>query len=984
MPPRTRYYILRALLAVLVGTSIGLLLHSCTPETIRQQQEATFEMPTIAFEEFELGNGLTVLLHQDNSRPLVAVGVWYRTGSSYEWRGRTGLAHLFEHLMFNGSKGYPQDYFEGLEDAGVTDINGTTNRDRTNYFQTVPKDALDRVLWLESDRMGWMLVDEERLRQQVGVVHNEKRQRESVPYGTVWAHLGKLLYGGEHPYSWPVIGFEPDLAALTMDDIQRFRSAWYMPNNAILVLAGDFDLDDARAKITSYFGPIPPGVSAPPPTAAPTPLTENRRQSIGDTVPHPRIYRSWLAPSVQNVEQTAALYLACKMLGGSERSILHRRLVLEDRLANYAVCYSNFGALSGEISLIVEPRNEADMELVESIVEETLADFLSAPPDATELHRLVQAEIGSTLRGIDKLGGFSGRLTRLAEGTALAANPRLWEEELRAIEAMDPQTLQQVATTWLQKPWAQISVLVGEEAAPPLSPYSAGGDFKPDALPELEVPVDRPPLPQLGPHSLPVLPAVEQWLITNHCDEDNPDCDPVQMPLYLIHRAGTPLVSLDLQFECMRPDDHQPAGLSDFAAHMMSQGTEAYSLIELDELSSELAATVSPYANLDYCGVSGSAPAWNMQKTLELVKELAFKPRFDEKAMVREQARWLSSIEREYSDPRNLSLRLLPPLLYGDYHPYGVPMTGTGYKVEISALVPDQLRSWHKHVFSPDRGSLIMAGDWTEERKKRLLQQLRQLFASEVEPAPVPQRVASAGCPPPRRIQVSRGPRIILVPAPGRDSQSVIATGQLLLRRSPANDMDNPVGACTRVALELANRAFGGSITARLGSSLREEKGWSYSSYSLISDPKGTPALLSFTPVQADKTADAVREIMDLARGFTDDKPLSKEEWRYVRDNLVRKLPGSLESLNSLRRLYSSAIGKGRAEEGRPPGWWAQTRMQLLRDLRLSEIRQQVERIHPDAWIIVVVGSPEKVLEPLRALDMGEVEILDLYPAEDL
>ena len=704
MPPRTRYYILRALLAVLVGTSIGLLLHSCTPETVRQQQEATFEMPTIAFEEFELGNGLTVLLHQDNSRPLVAVGVWYRTGSSYEWRGRTGLAHLFEHLMFNGSKGYPQDYFEGLEDAGVTDINGTTNRDRTNYFQTVPKDALDRVLWLESDRMGWMLVDEERLRQQVGVVHNEKRQRENVPYGTVWAHLGKLLYGGEHPYSWPVIGFEPDLAALTMDDIQRFRSAWYMPNNAILVLAGDFDLDDARAKITSYFGPIPPGVSAPPPTAAPTPLTENRRQSIGDTVPHPRIYRSWLAPSVQNVEQTAALYLACKMLGGSERSILHRRLVLEDRLANYAVCYSNFGALSGEISLIVEPRNEADMELVESIVEETLADFLSAPPDATELHRLVQAEIGSTLRGIDKLGGFSGRLTRLAEGTALAANPRLWEEELRAIEAMDPQTLQQVATTWLQKPWAQISVLVGEEAAPPLSPYSAGGDFKPDALPELEVPVDRPPLPQLGPHSLPVLPAVEQWLITNHCDEDNPDCDPVQMPLYLIHRAGTPLVSLDLQFECMRPDDHQPAGLSDFAAHMMSQGTEAYSLIELDELSSELAATVSPYANLDYCGVSGSAPAWNMQKTLELVKELAFKPRFDEKAMVREQARWLSSIEREYSDPRNLSLRLLPPLLYGDYHPYGVPMTGTGYKVEISALVPDQLRSWHKHVFSPGQG----------------------------------------------------------------------------------------------------------------------------------------------------------------------------------------------------------------------------------------------------------------------------------------
>ncbi|MGI9345075.1 MAG: M16 family metallopeptidase [Gammaproteobacteria bacterium] len=986
-----RRWILPAAAMLLVAVAVvAVILANMRPSAARQQldQSAELSLPDLQFDQYQLDNGLTVILHQDNSRPLVAVGVWYGAGSSREWRFRTGLAHVVEHLMFNGSAGYEQDYFVALEEAGVTDINGTTNQDYANYFQTIPSGALKRTLWLEADRMGWMLVDPVRLEQQMGVVQNEKRQREGTPYGTVWSRVYTGIFGKDHPYSWPVIGFNQDLARIDTADVQKFRSAWYRPDNAVLVLAGKFDTPEARTWIEEFFGSVPAATSDLPTLDHTTlPIPENRRTEFQDKVPHARIYRSWQAPTASQPELTAPLYLACQLLGGNKRSILHQRLVLEERLANFAVCYSDFKKLAGHISLIIEAKEEAMLEQIETILHEEINRFIDQLPDQGELELQIQSDIGGTLRQTDKLGGFGGRMSLLATGAILANDPDLWKQEFIALDTQTPRSVRQVAREWLSRPWFQLTVRPGSDIALPIEPFTSKGHPAEPAAQPLPTPrSDTSPLPDLDTLDLPELPQPQKWLLKRTCNSETAKCVPADIPLYLVHRANTPLISMDLQFPCVRRQT-EPAGIANFATHMMTQATKNYNIIELEQLSDALAGAFSPYANSDFCGVQATLPTANTQKGLELLQEIAFAPAFEPSDVERERLRWLSAIDREYANARTLAFRALPPFLYGPEHPYGVPATRTGYKSLIKQLSAEDIREWHTNTYRWDRASLIVAGDFNGTNLQGFLDLLRQLQGFEPTPVrPAKRNFASGGCAgdyrsllkQQERTNQEQTARLIFIPDPGR-SQSVIATGQLILNQDSEQDMKQPVGACTRTALELANTALGGSITARLSEKLREEKGWSYGAYSSISDPKGPPAFIAFTSVQKDQTAAALEELLHITGSFIEDQPLEKQEWRTARNALLRKLPGSIESLRSLRALYSNAVGKGRATH-RPANWWPQTRMLLIRDLRLSEIRQQTKRITPNQWVIIVVGDPE-TLPALQQLGYDSVEVI---PREDL
>ena len=907
----------------------------------------------------------------------MAVGVWYRAGSAHEWQGRTGLAHLIEHLMFDGSAGYPQPYFDALEQVGVTDINAVTGRDRTAYFQTVPSEALDRVLWLEAERMGWMTTTEERLKRQTGVVQNERLMRQNAPYGNAWDHLAHLLYGEQHPYSWPTIGFDADLVATEIEDIQRFRNLWYAPGNAVLVIAGDIDPETTRESVEAYFAPLPPAPEVMEGPQAPLPeLTSTRHREIRDQVPHPRLYRAWIAPPAADIEQTSALFLACRLLGGDSRSLLYRRLVLEEKLANFASCYSRFGKLAGEITLAIEARGMEELRRIEVLLDQLIEEFRQARPEKKELKRLVQAEIGSVLRSFDKLGGYGGRVSQLAEGAALTGDPRLWEEEFVAMSRLAPASLRQEANTWLGKPWAQVLVLPGDAPSQPVAAFQSRAHLpQPEWFAPADRPENRPPLPAVAVAGLPEIPPPEQWRLVADCPaEEETVCAPTGIDLYLVQRPGAPLVSLDMQFQCRRPDELEPAGLANFAVHLMSQGTVSRDRGEIKALFDDLSGVFNFYARADYCGLAVNLPARNLSRALPLIEEMIFHPRLDESEMQREQDRWVDVIAGEYSSARTLAFRLLPPLLYGDDHSYGVPATGTGYGVRIAALTADEVRDWHQNVFRRDKASLILAGDWTEQNRQALFDGLEQRFSAQIESVPAERSTAGvSGCPPVRgELPVGEG-RLIFVPAPGR-SQSVIVAGQLIWGEPSRRGRKQPPGACLRVALEVVNEALGGSSGSRLNRILREEKGWSYGAHTAITDPAGTPAFFAFTSVQADKTAEALQEIRRIALEFNGEKTLNKEEWRQVRSGLLRQLPGSLETLGSLRQLYSQTIGKGRSGASRAANWWSQSRMLLIQDLRLSELRQQARRIQPENWVWIVVGDPG-VLESLQKLGLGEVEV---------
>ena len=476
----------------------ALVAASALPAQSRPAAQAARAPIDIPYQQFRLNNGLTVIVHEDHKAPIVAVNLWYHVGSKNERPGRTGFAHLFEHLMFNGSENFNDDFFKPFDQIGVTDQNGTTNEDRTNYFQNVPVNGLDMVLWLESDRMGHLLgaIDTARLDEQRGVVQNEKRQGENEPYGQVWNLISENTYPRGHPYSWSVIGSMEDLNAASLDDVREWFRTYYGPNNAVLVVAGDVTVPDVRARVERYFGDIPPG----PPIATHetwiAPMTGTKRQRMEDRVPQARIYKVWNIPQWGSADADY-LDLLTDVLSSGKTSRLYERLVYRDQIATDVAAFIDAKEIGGQVIVMATARPGGDLAAVERAIDEEMARLLRDGPTPAEMSRVKTQTRANFLRGVERIVGFGGNSELMAQSLVYGGSPEFYKVRMQRMETATAENLRDAGRRWL----GDGQYILEVHPFPELAAGTGGAD--------------RSRLPEVGTAPTPHFPALQRTTLSN-------------------------------------------------------------------------------------------------------------------------------------------------------------------------------------------------------------------------------------------------------------------------------------------------------------------------------------------------------------------------------------------------------------------------------------------------------------------------------------
>jgi zinc protease len=944
--PRTlalKHGLLALSLTVALGGSLSLVPLEVSAKTTRG---AEVDIP---YQQFTLPNGLRVIVHTDRKAPIVAVNIWYHVGSKDEPAGRSGFAHLFEHLMFNGSENHPGEFFEPFELVGATDQNGTTNQDRTNYFQNVPTTALDMALWMESDRMGHLLgaIDQATLDEQRGVVQNEKRQGENQPYGQVWELLGKALYPKGHPYNHSVIGSMADLNAASLDDVKNWFRTWYGPNNAVLVLAGDIDLATAKEKASKYFGHIPATPTMAQPKVDVSPLATDSRSAVNDKVPQARIFRVWNVAQAGTVD-IDRLQLLAQVLGGSRASRLDQRLFFRDKLVDNVSASADYSQLSSNFYITATVKQGVDPATVEAAIDEELKALLRDGPTQIELDQARAVTKAGFIRGVERIGGFGGKADVLAECTVYTGNPGCFRDSLKTINGATVANLKAVGNTWLGAGKGSHTLVV--------------------------TPGERKPLPEdaaVTPAAL-TLPAVDAKYKTKASTVDRSAGVPVtaQFPelkfpslqratlkngtqLILAERKGVPVVQMSYLFGGgFVADQGGKLGTSGFAMGMLDEGAGDYDAIAFGNRAESLGANLSAGASLDGASAGLSALKQNLDPSVALFADMLRRPRFEQTEVDRVKANWIAGIAQEKARPNGAAMRVLPPLLYGAGHPYAIPFSGTGTEASIGSLTRDDLRAYHGRWVRPDNATLLVVGDTTMKEIVPVLEKHFGDWKGEGDAR------SNAAIP---EVAVPRKPRLYLIDQPGA-VQANIYVGQLVPSTRDA-------GA---VKFDIANSVLGGEFSSRLNMNLREDKHWAYGSYSSTSGAMGQRPWMAFAAVQIDKTAESLkelqREIGEYASGKAPPKP---EEVAKIQSTEIRGLPGSYETAGAVLGTLGGIVRYGRPDD------YVFQRKAEIEGLTVDQVKAAAGTIDPDALTWVVVGDLKQIEKPLRALKVGDVFIVD-------
>ncbi len=876
----------------------------------------------IPYEKFTLDNGLTVIVHEDRKAPVVAASVWYKVGSKDEPEGKTGFAHLFEHLMFNGSENYDDDWFKPLQEVGATGLNGTTNFDRTNYFQTVPTPALDRILWMESDRMGHFLgaVTQEKLDEQRGVVQNEKRQGENQPYGRVFTQVFEGLFPKGHPYAHSVIGSLADLDAASLDDVKDWFRQYYGPNNAIVVLAGDINTEQARTKVEKYFGDIPPG---PPLTKwqAWVPSRDfNSREVMYDQVPQARIYRLWVTPEDTD-PVSSDLFIAASVLGDGKNSRLYKDLVYDKQIATDVGVFNFELQMASIFGVTVDIKPGEDVEKVEAELDAQIAAFLSRGPTKAEVDLVSTKTKASTIRGLEQVGGFGGKAVTLAQGELVAGDPSYRLKELDELDAATPRSVLSAAKKWLDEGWYQITVL----PQPDLTNISEG--------------VDRSTgLPAVAGETALDFPDVAQATLSNG------------MEVILAERSTIPVINVALQFDAgYAADAGGKLGLANFAAAMLDEGAGNYDALELAAELEKLGATIGAGSNLDKTSVTLSALKENLTPSIALLGDVVRRPTFSTEEIERQRKLILTGIAQEKAQPISIALRLLPPLMFGADHAYGIPLTGSGAEDVVSALSREDLVAFKDQWLRPDNGKIFVVGDTTMAEIKPLLERTFGNWRASGEKTT--KNIAEVSLP--------DGPRVVLIDRPG-SPQSFILAGHV----AP------PTGAPNNIAINAMNEIIGGNFVSRLNLNLREDKGWSYGVRTLFLGAEGQRPFVFFAPVQTDKTGASIAEAKKEFAAFLGAQPPTAEELERVKLDNIRSLPGQFETSSAVLGSLQSSDRFGR------PLNYPETLPEKYQGLSVDDAKAAAsEVLHPDKFVWVIIGDAEKIKGDLENAGIGPVEV---------
>ncbi|PYU42485.1 MAG: peptidase M16 [Acidobacteria bacterium] len=879
-------------------------------------------IPDISYSKFMLANGLTVLVHEDHKAPIVAVNTWYHVGSKNEKPGKTGFAHLFEHLMFSGSDNFNYTYINAMERIGATNLNGTTNNDRTNYFENVPTSMLDYVLFAESDRMGHLLgvLDQKKLDLQRGVVQNEKRQGENQPYGVTRQLLTENTYPVGHPYSWTVIGAMKDLDAASMSDVQEWFKTYYGPNNVTLVIAGDITPEVARQKVEKYYGEIPPGPPIAKNEAWVAKRSGSHRGWVQDRVPQARLYRVWNVPQAFSPEE-ATLDLVALVVGQGKTSRLYKRLVYKDQIATSASADDSNNEIAGQFFITLTAKPGVELKKVEIAADEELRNFLKNGPTESELQLAKTQIFGQYARIMERIGGFGGKSDILARCQTFAGNPDCYKEYLKRVQAATPATVKKVANDWLTDGDYILEV----------QPY-------PTTL-KAGAPLDRSKEPGLGSAMSLNLPAMQKATLSNG------------LKIVLAERHSAPVVNFSLLVESGYASDPAGApGTCSFAQRMLEEGTPTRDSLKISEELQALSAEFSAGANLDWATVNLNALKINVDQALEIYADLILHPAFPEKEFERLQKDRLAAIQREKVTPNSMALRVVPPLLYGKGHPYAGAFASTGSESSVSKMTRQDLAKFHDTWYKPNKATLLIVGDTT---LAEITPKLEKLFVSW-KPGEVAKRTIPTAPEPEKDV-------VYLIDRPG-SGQSLIIAAQLA---PPYNDPDE-------VSLDLVNDMFGGTFSSRINMNLREDKHWSYGVGSRLLPARGERPFFSVSPVQTDKTKESLAELVAEYNNIVGGKPISEAELKDEQSNATLGLPGSFETVQQLSGAYSTILEYNLPED------YYNTYTQKVLAITPDTANQVAKKyIQPRHLVWVVVGDMSKVETGIRELNVGEVHKID-------
>jgi zinc protease len=902
---------------------------------------AALSAPEIKYEKYTLNNGLEVILSENHRLPLVAVDLWYHVGPANERAGRTGFAHLFEHMMFEGSQHVgPKLHDRYLEGAGASDINGTTDFDRTNYFETLPSNQLELALWLESDRMGYLLgkLDQERLANQRDVVRNERRQStENTPYGLVEEALYHQLFPKDHPYYADVIGSHRDIEAAPISDIRAFFRQYYTPNNASLTITGDLDPAQAKAWVEKYFGSIPSGPPVPKITVVTPPITAEKRVQVTDRVELPRIYMGWIMPAIYQPGDAESDLLA-QILGGGKSSRLYKKLVYEQQIAQ-DVQVQNSNLLLGsvfELQATAKPGVKPDD--LERAINEELEKLSTHGPTQAELDRarnLIETRI---LGGLERLGGFGGLADRLNQYNQYLHDPGYLPRDLERYDRATAADLKRVAEGRL-KTSARVVVygLPGDRVVddPPRAKEQAQPASAPDlaaTMPDEPWRANPPPAGSLSKLRLPVAASFEL---------------PNGLTVMLAEQHQLPIVAAHLVV--LNGSDANPIdkpGLSSFTADMLPEGSQHRSSTQVADDAAQIGASVRSFATGDNSVLSIRTLKPNADAAFDLLSDVALHPKFEPAEIERVRKTREADILQIQDDPTQMAIGVLFKTIYGPGHPYGYRDEGT---IEANRLLnrDDMLKMWQTG-YAPGNSALVLAGDLTPAEARRLAE---KYFGDW--------KGATARRPPPAvAVKTTRG--ITIVDKPGA-AQTFVLVGSLGVARSTPD----------YVPLEVMNNILGGLFSSRINSNLREEHGYTYGGFSFFLYRRGTGVFAAGGGIRSDATAAAVTEIFkEFDRIRT--TPPSAEELKLSKGAFSHSLAGLFESseqtANTIGDLFTHDL----------PLDYYQKLPARIDAVGPEDVERMAQNyIHPEKSVVIGAGDRSKIEDGLKKLSLGSVEVRD-------
>ena len=920
---------------------IALALLSSSVRTGAQAGVGAEGLPSITFEKYVLQNGLEVILSEDHRVPLTAVNLWYHVGPANEEPGRTGFAHLFEHMMFQGSKHVANDtHFKILEAAGASLINGTTDFDRTNYFETVPSNQLEMALWIESDRMGYLLekVDRTAFANQQDVVRNERRQSvENQPYAIAEEALFQQLFPKAHPYYGVVIGSHTDIQAAQLDDVKAFFKQYYAPNNASLAIVGDIDKAATKRLVEKYFGPLKRGSDVPPITAKTPPIESERRRTVKDKIELPRVYAGWITSPIFKPGDADA-DVAAEILGGGTSSRLYKKLVYEQQIAQSVTALQYSLMLGSVFEITVTARPGHTVEELQRALDAELDAFRRDGPQDAEVTRARNSLETRMVRQLENLGGFGGVADRLNMYNHFLRDPGYLAKDAERHRAVTTASVKSFAQQQLRnEARAVVHAIPGDQDLGTPVPTPPPVTAKPGEGAE-SINADAPwraQQPKAGPRPALSLPVPDTFQLANG------------LQVYYLSRPGVPMVSASLVVRSgteVNPPDRP--GLADFTASMLTQGTATRSALQIADDAALLGTTVSSSSSIDISQVNTSALTHNFGDAMALLADVVLHPSFPQEELERRKKSRSAALAEQRAEPATVARTASYAALYGEKHPYAFLELGT--EAAIAATTRDDLEKFWKRNYVANNAALIVAGDVTLATLKPLVEKTFGGWARgrpAVAPAAVPQ-------PTPARI-------VIVDTGKSQQSQVRIAT----------------VGAARTskdyARIQVLNQITGGLFSSRINLNLREEHGYTYGAFSNFVMRRMAGPFFVSSGIRTDVTAPAVTEIMKELKKLRD-TGVTDDELNMGRDALARSLPANFETsasaVSAISEIYLYDLG-------------ARYYSQLPATLALvngeSVIGAARKYFVPAQMITVVVGDRATIEPELRKLNLGTIEFRD-------